>query len=174
MNDPNPLIPRRMVLAAALAMAAPFAYATEPFTNAAILLLQPEEVIQARIKSTSDLAKYMKDIEAAAGTAMQSVFQRKPVGGFVVVALKPPGRSKAWLDLDSPMPEPTQAALRNAIESVPPPKVQDGIVVFAFKASLWGGRPPTRAAPAPEEWKAEAARHAQKLEVGALVEQVWK
>ena len=158
----------------AFAMASPLALAAEPFTNAAIVLLQPEEMIQARIKSEAELARYMKNIEAAASATMQGMFQRKPVGGFVVVALKPPGKSKVWLDLDTSMPEATQAALRGAIESLPVPQVQGGIVVFALKASFRGGRPPTRGAPAPAEWKAEAARHAEKLEVGALVERVWK
>lgn len=165
---------RRKVLATALALVAPLARAADPFTNVAIVLLQPEELIRERIKSSAELAKYMKNIEAAARATMQGVFQRKPVGGFVVVALKPPGISKVWLDLDTSMSEATQAALRGAIESLPVPQVQGGIVVFALKASFWGGRPPTRGAPAPAEWKAEAARHAEKLEVGALVERVWE
>jgi hypothetical protein len=169
------MIRRREACAGALgAMAAPCAWPAPAFTNAGILLLQPEDVLRARVKDSHALARYIKDVQAAAAEALDAAFQRRPNGGFVVLALRPGGRSKVWLDLDAPMPEATQHALRAALQALPPPEVQDGVVVLALTASFWGGRPPTRPAPAPPEWRAHAARSERKLEVGELVEALWR
>jgi hypothetical protein len=164
---------RRCALAAPLLMASSAASAAAAFTNTEVVLLQPEEVLRQRVADAKALASYIRDIDRAANTALESVFQKKPTGGFVAVALKPPRRARIWLDLDPPLPQSTQAALRSAVLSVQAPEVSTGVVVFALKATFWGGRLPTRAAPAPEEWKAEAARLGVKLEVGELVERLW-
>lgn len=160
-------------LAASLSAFPALSHAAPAFTNAAIVLLQADELMLQRVRSAQELAAYIKAVEVAAGQAIDGAFQRKPAGGFVVVAVKPGGRSRVWLDLDAPLPAATQQALRAGIEAVPAPDVQGGPIVFAFKASFWGGRPPTRGAPAPQQWKDEAARVGQKLEVGALVERLW-
>jgi hypothetical protein len=61
------------------------------------------------------------------------------------------------------------------IDPLAAPHVQDGLVVFALKASFGGGRPPTRVAPAPAEWKAAAeAAGGSKLDVEALIDRVWR
>lgn len=171
---PDPAVSARALFAVALCLICGLATAAQPFVNAAIVLLQPDEVLRQRIKSPMELAKYIKGVEAAADKSMQTAFQRRPAGGFVVIALKPGRKVKVWLDLDTPMPLPMQDALRAAIEALVAPELVSGVVVFALKASFWGGRPPARAGPAPEEWKAEAARDTAKPEVGALVERVWK
>lgn len=141
--------------------------------NAGVVLLQPESVLQSRVKDAAEFAAYMQQVEAAAAQAMQAAFQRKAVGGFIVLALRPQRKSKVWLDLDGDLPRPTQLALVQHIEALAAPQVQDGLVVFAVKASFWGGRPPTRAAPAPAEWKAAAELAGSKLAVEALVDRVW-
>lgn len=164
---------RRLLLWSPLLGVALAVRAAEPFTNAATVLLQPDALMLARVESAAALAAYIRQVEQAAGASLANVFQRKPAGGFVVVAIKPGLRSRVWLDLDTPLPLATQDLLRAGIEAVPPPAVKEGVVVFAFQASFWGGRPPTRSAPAPAEWKAEAARVGQKLEVGELVARLW-
>ena len=164
---------RRLLLLSPLLAVWSAVRAAEPFTNAATVLLQPDALMLARVESATALAAYIKRVEVAAGASIAGVFQRKPAGGFVVVAVKPGPRSRVWLDLDTPLPLATQNLLRAGIEAVPAPAVRDGVVVFAFKASFWGGRPPTRGAPAPEEWRAEAARVGAKLEVGELVARLW-
>ena len=145
----------------------------EPLVNAGVVLLQPESVLQSRVKDAAEFAAYMQQVEGAAAQALKGAFQRKPVGGFIVLAIRPQRRSKVWLDLDGDLPTTTRQALVQHIEAVVPPEVQDGLVVFALKASFWGGRPPTRVAPAPAEWKAAAEEAGKKLAVEALVDRVW-
>lgn len=147
--------------------------AADAVTNLGVVLLQHGDVIQQRVQSVDALAEYVRKVEVAAATALQLEFQRKPAGGFIVVAVRPDGKSKSWLDFEPEMPGATQAALRKSIEKVPPLEVKSGVVVFAIKVSVWGGKSPSRFAPAPSEWKAQAQRAGKTLEVSELVELVW-
>jgi hypothetical protein len=52
--------------------------------------------------------------------------------------------------------------------------VKAGVIVLAIEVSVWGGKVPSRAAPAPSEWKAQAERAGKALEVRERVELVWK
>jgi hypothetical protein len=150
------------------------AFAAEAITNLGVVLLQHGNVIEQRVQSVDAFADYVRKVEAAAATALRLEFQRKPAGGFIVVAARPNGRSKAWLDFDPGVPGATQDSIRKSIEAVRPLDVKTGVVVFAIKVSVWGGKPPSRVAPAPAEWKAQADRAGKPLEVSELVERVWK
>lgn len=151
-------------------------HAAQPFVNAEVVLLQPESVLAQRIADTQRFAAYMAQVEAAAGQAVEGVFQRTPAGGFLVLALRPGGSSgslsRVWLDLDTPLPEATQTAIRSRIEAVPAAEVS-GLVVVSLKASFWGGRPTQRRAPAPQAWKDHAAKAGGPMPLDALVEAVW-
>ena len=164
---------RRLALAVPLLATRAAAGAVAAFRNTEVVLLQPEELIRQRVADTKSLATYIRDLDESANSALDSVFQKKPTGGFVVVALKPPRRARIWFDVDPPLPQSSEVALRSAVMSVQAPEISAGVVVFALKAAFWGGRLPPRAAPAPQEWKAEAARLGVKLEVGELVERLW-
>lgn len=164
---------RRVALVALLSWAVSALGDVVAFARASVVLLQPDEVFRQRIGDSDRLAAYIEALDGAANAALSGVFQKKPNGGFVVIALKPPRQVKVWVDMDGPFPESTKAALGAAIRAVEAPEVTGGVVVFALKASFWGGKPPTRVAPSPEEWKAEAARLGTRLEVGELVDRLW-
>ncbi len=167
---------RRGLVAGLMCGGVAAAHAAQPFVNAEVVLLQPESVLAQRIGDTQRFAAYMQQVEAAAGQAVEGLFQRTPAGGFLVLALRPGGSSgslsRVWLDLDTPLPEPTQAAIRSRIEAVPAPEVS-GLVVVSLKASFWGGRPTQRRAPAPKDWKDHAAKAGGPMPLEALVEAVW-
>ncbi|EHR69591.1 hypothetical protein BurJ1DRAFT_0710 [Burkholderiales bacterium JOSHI_001] len=164
---------RTFSLATGLAFTPWPSHGAEPLVNAGVVLLQPESVLQSRVKDAAEFAAYMQQVEGAAAQALKAAFQRKPVGGFIVLALRPERKCKVWLDLDGELPAPTRNAVVQNIEALAAPQVQDGLVVFALKASFWGGRPPTRVAPAPAEWKAAAEQAGSKLAVEALVDRLW-
>ncbi len=75
---------RRWLLTWLLAGLAGAAHAAQPFVNAGVVLLQPETVLAQRIADTQRFAAYMAQVEAAAGHAAESVFQRTRAGGFLV------------------------------------------------------------------------------------------
>lgn len=149
------------------------AMAADAVTDLGVVLLQHGDVIQQRVQSVDALAEYIRKVQDATAAALQSESQREPTGGFIVVAVRPNGKSKAWLDLEPAVPGATEDTLRRSIEEVRPLEVRSGVVVFAIKVSVWGGKLPPRFAPAPSEWKAQAQRAGKALEVGELVELVW-
>ena len=150
------------------------AYAVEPLEQHDIVLLQPGTLIEKRVDGGADaMADYLKRLGEAATTAMRDNPQQIPSAGFIVVALRPEGKTHAWFDFKPSLSEKTTAALSHAVESVPPTPVKSGDVVFALRVSIWGAKPPTAYAPAPQEWKDAAKQAGHKLDVDALVDQLW-
>lgn len=164
----------RAVLGILFLLLSQLAMAADALTNLGVVLLQHGDVIQQRVRSVDAVADYLRNVEVAAATAIQLELQRKPAGGFIVVAVRPNARSKSWLDFEPELPVATQSTLRRSIEAVPPLEVTSGVVVLAIRVSVWGGKPPPRIAPAPSEWKAHAARAGKALEVSELVDLVWR
>jgi hypothetical protein len=96
-----------------------------------------------------------------------------PSAGFIVVAVRPGGRTHTWFDFKPALAEPTMAALSRAVEATPPMTVKSGEIVFALRVSLWSDKPPKAYAPAPQEWKDATRGMHPKPDVDALVDMVW-
>lgn len=141
--------------------------------NLGLVLLQPEDQMAERGITVDALEAYVARLLTAADEALRSEFQRRPSGGFIAMAVRTNGRSKAWIDLSPGLPASSEDKLRKALESVTPPAIQSGTLVFGVKLTLWGGSPPTRVAPAPSEWQAQAKLAGKRMEVGELVDLVW-
>ena len=163
------------LVAAALALAAAHAaFAVEPLRQHDVVLLQKGDLIAQRLDGGTDaMAAYLKTLGTAVTDAMRANPQQIPSAGFIVVALRPEGKTHAWFDFKPSLSEKTTAALSHAVESVPPTPVKSGDVVFALRVSIWGAKPPTAYAPAPQEWKDAAKQAGHKLDVDALVDQLW-
>jgi len=166
---------RAAALALAGALLAPLAaHAVEPLQQLDIVLLQPGAVIDQRVEGGSDaMADYLKRLGAAATEAMRDNPQQIPSAGFIVVAVRPQGKAHAWFDFKPALADKTVAALAHVVETVPPTPVKTGDVVFALRVSLWGAKPPEHYAPAPQEWKDAAKQAGHRLELDALVDQLW-
>lgn len=147
------------------------AAAAEPYRGEGVVLLQPEHVLQARASSTSAVAGYIRAVESAAAAALAQEPPR-PSGGYLVLAVRPGGRSMAWLDTRPALPGATAARLREAILSVPAFEAREGVVVFALRASLWGGAV-AHEFPAPQAWSEAMAGHDEPMEIGGLVDRLW-
>lgn len=151
-----------------------FADAEETLHTFNVVLLQPDFVLQERVPDVPALSNYIKAIEGAASSAVQSNAEVAPTGGFIVVAVKPGEKSNIWLDFKPALQAQTAAAIQSAAKSVPPPTVEKGVVVFALKVGLWGGSAPAATAPSPAEWNAAARAAGRPIETGALVEMIWR
>ncbi len=158
-----------LFLAAAFALSA---QAVEPLKRLSVVLLQPGEVMEARGADSDALATYMKALESAAFDAVKAQPDQVPIGGFLVVALKPGERSNAWLDFRPEIKPALATRLVDSLKAVHPLPVK-GVVVFSIKVSLWGGREPAAMAPAPLEWREGAKRLGERPEVSVLVEKLW-
>jgi len=164
------------MLAALLVAAAPHlpARAVEPLRQFDVVLLQPGAVIEQRVEGGTDaMADYLKRLGASATEAMRANPQQIPSAGFIVVAVRPAGRTHAWFDFKPALSPATTAALTRVVETVPPTPVRSGDLVFALRVSLWGAREPAAYAPAPQEWRDAATQAGRKLDIDTLVDQVW-
>lgn len=156
-----------MILAPNLSQAAP------PVTRLSVVLLQPSAVLEERVASVDDMSTYIKAVEAAAADAVIESGSKQAVGGYIVVAVRPGPESKLWLDFDALLDLEVRRLLTEKIGAVTPFAVNKGPVVFALKVVLWDGKQPKRGAPSPIEWR-KATRDTGPLEVGELVEKVWR
>ena len=149
-----------------------FANAAEALTTFNVILLQPDPVLQARVPDIDALAAYIQALQAQARVSVPGPGAAN--SGFIVVALRPGGRSNAWLDFDDPLNEGVSEALVKRLRAVTVPPVQGGAVVFALKVGIWGGKESSRVAPAPAEWRDAAAKAGHALEPGELALSIWK
>ncbi|RSZ55905.1 hypothetical protein HF313_15945 [Massilia atriviolacea] len=138
-----------------------------------VVLLQPERVIEARV-SVDRLAPYLKLVDASARRALAKADAVPASSGFLVVAIRPGAQSMAWLDFTPPLPKTLANALLAGTQAVPVPAVKGGTVVTAIKYGMGGASAPTQPTPAPAEWTTAARAAGQPLDIGELVDRLWK
>lgn len=151
--------------------ATPPALAVTPYRTESIVLLQPDVVFQERTPSVGALGDYIRAVQTAAGEALAPE-PTSPASGFVVLAVRPGGRSTVWLDFRPALPEATLMRLKQAILRVPPFEARNGVVVFALNATLWDA-PAAEGFPNPAEWRKAMEGHSEPMETGDLVDKVW-
>lgn len=139
-----------------------------------VVLLQPEFVLKERLPDPAGLGRFITAVNEAVAAVAARRTNAVPTSGFLVVAIRPEGRSRVWVDME---PEPDAAlanSLRQAAEAVPVPAVREGTVVLAIQTGLWGGAPGDRAAmPSPAEWRDYVKNHPGRYEMAQLADVVW-
>ncbi len=148
------------------------AFAAKPYDMRGVLLLQPDFILSERVE-VADLSTYIKSVTAAADTTLAGIDKPVPSAGFIVIAVRPDGRSKVWLDFSPALPPAIAARLRASLERVAPFRADGGIVVFALNSTLWGAEASSRPMPSPFEWNNAMKSLDGPMEIEALVERVW-
>ena len=164
-------VPRLVLLTAILAISCP-AFASEPYRQNSIALLQPESLLAQRV-SADDLADYIKQLNEIASAQAGAFPDHTPRTGSIVFAVRPDGSRKVWLDLRPALSEADSVSMIAALEAPAPCPVREGTVVAAINVSFWGGTPPMISfpIPMPPEWRAAATE--EGVEVTALVDSIW-
>jgi hypothetical protein len=153
-------IERRLFLGSGLALAAASgARAAEPaatFTMVSIALYLPENAMVERGPPVEPLVAYFKALVAAADAVLAAGPPQPGATGALVVALKPPARSRVWLMVgDVARTGAFTSALKGPLEAVPAPAV-NGYNAFAINFTAWGGGAPLPRSPMPlpipDEW----------------------
>jgi len=147
-------------------------FAAQPYAMQNLMLLQPDSVLSQRVQ-VDDLSHYIKSVNAAAQASLSEVAKPAPTAGFIVVAVRPGGRSKVWLDFSPALPAPVATQLAASLERVPPFQAKGGVVVFAINTALWGAAPTTHPGPSPQEWKDATRGVDRPMEIGDLVDLAW-
>ncbi len=164
---------RALILVLALHYTVHLSYAELPFEQRGIIMLQTKDVFLERVSGMEALEVYVKALVDAVDGAVVKQPKSAPSAGFLVVAVKPDGRSRIWLDVDPQLKDDIATSIRSAAQNVPPLPVKNGVVLFGIKISLWGGEPPKGMVPRPKEWEAEANKVDGSIELGELVVRVW-
>lgn len=137
-------------------------------------MMQTQQVFEARVDSIETVSLYLKEIVDSVSKAVNALPKGEPAKGFIVVAVKPGGRSRIWLDFKSPISKEAASAIQTAAEKVSPISVKGGVLLLGMKVGLWGSGPPDRMVPQPEEWREEADKAGGNIEMTQLVERVWR
>lgn len=142
-------------------------------TAGGVVLLQPERVIGERI-TADKLAPYLKQVDTAAARAFTGAKAVPASGGFVVVAMRPGEQSRFWLDFNPPLPQAVAKQLLAGVQGVRVPAVKGGSIVLALTYGVGGGTAPAHPVPSPVEWTAAYKAAGKPLEIGDLVDRIWK
>jgi hypothetical protein len=141
--------------AAALAFRATAATsAGDVFLLKSIALYLPEKELVERGMTAAALAGYIKRLVSEANEVLGPAPRAPGASGALVVALKPPARSRLWvMEGDKTREAEFTSALKGRLEAVPPPPVL-GVYAFAINFDVWGGGTPLRVSflPIPDEW----------------------
>ncbi|HEU4665392.1 MAG TPA: hypothetical protein VFS55_15285 [Dokdonella sp.] len=165
MHRPAIVVAMLAVLAAAPVRAA------EAWRTLGFVLLQPEAVLRERVPGGAQaMSDYIGSIDAAAKKTLAAVEPPRPTSGFLVLAVRAGGRSKAWLDLWPNLPRASEPTLIDAVQAVKPFAVSTGTVVFALRVSAWGAAPTNRS-PKPDAW----TRHTREgvTDAETIVGRLW-
>lgn len=147
-------------------------YAANPLQKHAIILMQPESVVQSRVPSVDALASYISAVDRSANELLATQAEGQPTSGFIVLAIRGQ-RVRSWLDLTPALPEGLALQLKTALARVMPFRAKEGPVVFALSVGVWGGQATTASAPSLPEFNAATAAAGRPLEAGELVERIW-
>ena len=149
------------------------AVAEERYHVNSILLMQPEAVFQQRTGDVAALGNYVDALGTTADVALLQETRQVPASGFIVVAVRPGGFSRVWLDFTPALSTDLAARLQGSLAKVVPMPTKDGVVVFAIKVSFWGAEQTPRRGPTPAEWKKATKGTQGPIEIGALMDRVW-
>jgi hypothetical protein len=130
----------------------------DSFRRSEIVLYQPDDALQALGVETTTLTEYIKQLTEVTVRLCAAV--TTPQALQIVVAARPDGTSRVWLVTEQPpTTEVNVAALREALERVPPPPLAKGPLVLAMNGALADGAARKLGTaesfqpPLPEEWK---------------------
>jgi hypothetical protein len=127
----------------------------EAFRMDSIALYLPEVAMKERGPSVDELVAFIKALVAKANDALEAKPKGRGASGALVVALKPPARSRIWIMVgDEAREAEFVGLLKPPLEAVPSPSVS-GYNAFAINFSAWGGGGPPVAGPLPlpKEWR---------------------
>ena len=131
-----------------------------------IVLFQTNEELSQHGPDVNEFSNYIKKVQ---DEVLNFTKKNNDIGdGFIVVALRPVGKSNVWFDLSG---NKKLDSLKNKILAITPCHVQGGAVVFAV-TNLDN---PSEVLPAPEEWIEilENLPESESLTITELIDQVW-
>jgi hypothetical protein len=130
--------------------------APPPFVMTSITLYLPDEEFRRRGPSVQALTDYINALVEMANRSVAATPKIAGASGALVVAMKPPAKSRLWVMTGDPSQEAVLASVLDApFEAVPAPTVR-GLNAFAINFDVRGGGrrlPQDYPLPVPEAWR---------------------
>jgi len=139
------------------------------FALLGVTLLQPEQVISARVPGGAGaLGEWLRGIQ----TALARYYAGRTEGGCrsLTLGIGPDGPINFWLAAEKEaLPLDEQAEVRAIAAEVPAPRVDDGPVVLALVYSVGRDAPPEAQLTLPDAWRAVTQASSEPLSVEQIV-----
>ena len=164
---------QRIAFSIAASLLATASVASE-FKLGGVVLLQPEEIVGARVNSAADLAAYIRALESAATGYFSTLEPATPRAGHLVIATKPEHATNAWVVFEPALSAEQTEALVRRLREVTPADTRDGVVVFALKVSIDGAKAPHDHVPRIADWDKAIEKAGEALSVDDVVLRSWK
>src|SRR5260221_4535753 len=148
------------------------------FETERVVLYQSNETLQTRISAVTNLANYIKQLQAVCVEFLAAT--ETPETLHIVVAVRPDKRARVWFVSSAPAAtDPKREPLRKKLEAVTPLEVHPGPVAFAISAKLAGGDGKNSKGdkdvklPIPKEWQDAATGKENLLVPDGFLDLVW-
>lgn len=128
-----------------------------------ILLLQPEEVLHARIESIPEFAQYIEQAQAIIQPHLNHLNE-----GFIVLAVRADGEQRFWFDFNPSLAIDVQLMIHRALKKLFSFDVYDGVILVALQ---FYQDEPQFIMPNPIEW--QNANKVDGMSLEDLVLNVW-
>jgi hypothetical protein len=162
-----------------LVSASSLAQAAQGFEMSNVVLYQPDDVLRSRLGGdVPSLVDYISRVNTAAAGEFSQHTDAPGTSGAIVVAVKPNGSSRVWLELgENKLPEGLAIRLKSQLERLSPMKVHAGPVAFAIIFQAWGGgtpiTTPEQPAPFPVEWREAVVGPEPGVVPDTILEAIW-
>jgi hypothetical protein len=117
-----------------------------------VVLMQPKQIMMAKMDGIDGLDKYVKEVEVNINKKIAEIAPA-PAWGFLVFAVREDGKIKAWVDTDDTISPAISSAMIAVAEGTKNFAVKSGAVVFALGFGIDGANLPVDKMPFPVEWK---------------------
>jgi hypothetical protein len=138
----------------------------------AVVMLQPDSVIEDRGVLTMDFADFIKSAQTSTANLWKNT-KLPPSSGFLVFAVRAGDKVNAWLDMEPELPASVENQTIQRLRSLPGFDVIKGTIVFAVKLSINGAPETPRETPLPKEWAAVLKSKPLPADTESLVQLVW-
>lgn len=140
-----------------------------------IKLMQPQQVIEAKLDGIDGMSQYIKQVEVDINKKIAET-RSMQTWGFLVIAVREDGKTKAWIDSDVEVSPEISQAMLDVVKNTKPFTVNKGAVVFTIGFDIGEVGLPPYTMPFPNEWKKVAActnEDCDKKDVEEIVLKSW-
>lgn len=165
-----------MKVFALLLMLFPLACSATQANYLMIKLMQPKEVIEAKIDGIDGMSQYIKQVEVDINKQLANI-EATQSWGFLVIAVRNDGKIKAWIDTDVEIPPSIANTMIDIAKNSKSFSVNAGAVVFAIGFDIGDVGLPPYTMPFPNDWKKVANctnDDCQNKDVESIVLSTWE